>query len=615
MIQLREQHGNIYMRILDTMASFDYTLDKIRSIPGRSFKKNTGEYLIGRERIGEVLRIFDNQIVWCQPLEEIVKGMDIDDELVQQHLDWAKDDDFRNWHIKPYPYQRTGCHFLADRERAATFDSVGLGKTLQIIGAYQILKNQGKLRNNRCLIVTLSAVKRQFAKEVEKFTDMKAISVSGTASKRKKTIKGFMQRNDMEFLVVNYEMLRSKELLDLLIRCNFDVIALDEAHKIKSGVEDKLAGLNQSITAKCAYEIGDTIPYRFLATATPIQGKPQEIWSLFRFLDENILGSWEYFRERYTEYSYFGIKGAQNEAELNNLIIPYFIRRTKEMPEIQQQLPKVSHDYVFLEMTDTQVTIEEYILEQMAEMKQRVNKLPIGSEEREKADGIMQGYYAFLVENADSPLLFTLTDSGIAKKLLHEVQPKKLDKSPKLEYLLDFIEQALYDEPQSKFIIFTRFERMSNIIVDALNRLSEKRKQPFGTVVYSGKVSEPMRDYAKESFMNSPQVKVIVGTEAMSTGVNLQAANHIIHFDLPWKPSDIEQRNGRADRTGNVHPNVFITYLLMAESYEEALLALIQRKNEMAKNILDGGKVTGNSGDIYAQAMAKLERSKKNRNK
>src|SRR5690606_23194999 len=119
-------------------------------------------------------------IIWMQPLEKIVEGMQVEDELVKKHLEWNKNDDFRDWKIKPFPYQRTGCHFLADRKQAATFDAVGLGKSAMLFGAFQILKNQGKVR--RCLIVTISAVKRQFAKEIEKFTPMKAIAVSGTAS-------------------------------------------------------------------------------------------------------------------------------------------------------------------------------------------------------------------------------------------------------------------------------------------------------------------------------------------------------------------------------------------------------------------------------------------------
>jgi len=127
MIQVREQYGNIYVRILDTEQTFNYTLNKIRMIEGRTFKAQTGEWMFPKESLGDLLRYFDNQIVWIQPLKEIVKNLNIDHSLIQKHLAWENNDDFKTWKTKPYPYQKIGAHFLADRERAAIFDGVGLG--------------------------------------------------------------------------------------------------------------------------------------------------------------------------------------------------------------------------------------------------------------------------------------------------------------------------------------------------------------------------------------------------------------------------------------------------------------------------------------------------------
>lgn len=128
MIQVREQYGNLYVRILDTAETFDYTLEKIRNINGRSFNQKTGEWMFGKESIGDLLRQFDNQIIWNQPLREIVKNCEVEDELVLKHLSWEDDDDFKTWITKPYPYQKVGAHYLADRGRAAIFDGVGLGR-------------------------------------------------------------------------------------------------------------------------------------------------------------------------------------------------------------------------------------------------------------------------------------------------------------------------------------------------------------------------------------------------------------------------------------------------------------------------------------------------------
>ncbi len=132
MIQVREQYGNLYVRILDTQDTFEYTLEKITYIEGRTFNRNTGEWMFGKESIGDLLRHFNNQIIWNQPLREILKDCDVEDELVKKHLSWENDDDFKTWPVKPYPYQKVGSHFMADRGRAAIFDGVGLGRRAMI---------------------------------------------------------------------------------------------------------------------------------------------------------------------------------------------------------------------------------------------------------------------------------------------------------------------------------------------------------------------------------------------------------------------------------------------------------------------------------------------------
>jgi SNF2 family DNA or RNA helicase len=608
LIQVRRQYGNIYVRILDTMETFEYTLNKIRAIPGRSFKIDTGEWMFPKESIGELLQQFGNQIVWVQPLEEIVKDLNIDHALVKKHLSWRNDDDFKNWKLKPYPYQKVGSHFMADRGRAAVFDGVGLGKTIQILGTCQILFNRGQAK--RALIVTLNPLKRQWAKEVEKFMGEPAIAVTGDQAKRLRLIKGFASRKDIRFLIVNYESLRNEKYMKEIKKIPFDIVALDEAQKIKTGVEDKVLGLKPSQNAASAYELKH-IPYRFIATATPIQGKPTEIWSLFHFLDENILGSWEHFRERYCKYHpRYGVTGSMNDGELYYRIAPYFIRRTKEMPEIQQQLPKVKHDHVFLEMSDGQIKIQDYLMEKIETLKEEsknigpngkvINGMLLNQDQaREYYDGMIQGYTTFLLVNCDSPELFKLSDSHMAHRTLEEanVSEKEISKSPKLDYFLDFYHQVMHDEPNSKIVVFSQFERMVQLI---------HKHIPTNSVVYHGQLSEREREWAVEKFRNDPNCKVFISTDAGSTGLNLQVANYMVHIDMPWDPTLIEQRNGRIDRTGNPHPNITIMYLVMSDGYDEHLIEILQRKAEMAQNILEGGKMKARNQDFTRLALERM---------
>lgn len=504
--------------------------------------------------------------------------------------------------VKVKRYAEQACNGLEVRIKSLT---VTLLKTPQIIGACQILKNQNKA--SRFLIVTLNSLKRQWAKEIEKFTPLKALPIVGTATKREKLIREFGRRGDLSFMIVNYEMLRSSKLLKLIKSVGFDVVALDEGHKIRTGVTDSMLRLKPSGIAEGAYKLKD-IPYRFIATATPLQGKPQEIWSLFHFIDEDILGPWEMFRERYTKYHpRWGISGAQNEGELYMRISPYFIRRTKEMPEIQQQLPTVKHDHVFLEMNETQERIQEVIIEKIEEVKEEMRTRMLTEEEQEKYDGMLQGLRTFLLENCDTPGLFLESDSNIIKQILSEagVSYDKLSASPKAEHVKEFIKQVMYDEPSSKFVIFTRYETMARLLHEQIPQ----------SVLYTGKISEQMKEYAKESFVTNPNTKVFISTEAGSTGMNLQVANYMIHVDMPDSPQDIEQRNGRIDRTGNTFSNVVIQYLVMSDGYDEQMLELMNKKAGMASAILEGGKMRRGSVDYNKLALDRMLKNKMKKSK
>lgn len=615
MIQVREQYGNLYVRILDTHETFEHTLEKIRMIGGRSFNQLSGEWMFGKESIGDLLRHFDNQIIWNQPLRDILSGCEVEDSLVKKHLSWENDDDFKTWDMKPYPYQKVGAHFMADRGRAAIFDGVGLGKTPQIIGACQILMNRGKAK--KVLIVTLASLKRQWAKEIKKFSGMEALAVGGSPAKRKKTIQGFSKSKDVQFLVVNYETLRSAQYMKEIKKIPFDVVALDEAQKIKSGVTDQFLNIKPSQNAAAAYEL-DYIPYRFIATATPVQSKAEEVWSLFNFVDPHILGDWPAFRERYCKYSQrFGITGSFNLGELYYRIAPCFIRRTKEMPEIQQQLPKVQHSPIFLEMTDTQEKIQNYLLDKLEEIKDSarsisgskvINGMLMGPEQqKEYYDGIQQGLQTFLVENCDAPQLLAHEESSpMAHSVIKDLglQPKDVNKSPKIDQLKDFVKQIMNDEPSSKIVIFTEYEKMARIIYEHVPN----------AVLYTGQISDREKDRVVQSFREDPNTRIFISTRAGSTGLNLQTSNYLINYDLPWTATELEQRIGRIDRTGNPFSNITIYYYLMSGSFEESLIELLFKKSELANEILTGGVDQTNTGKVNVSSVI-MNKMLKNREK
>jgi SNF2 family DNA or RNA helicase len=222
-------------------------------------------------------------------------------------------------------------------------------------------------------------------------------------------------------------------------------------------------------------------------------------------------------------------------------------------------------------------------------------------EQKEHYDQMLQGYQIFLIAACDDLNLFYLSDSQIAKEIISKCKLKKEQlTSPKMEQCLSFYESMKEDEPESKLVIFTRFERMAQLI----------HQQMPGSVMYTGKMTNAAKEYAVEQFKTNPDVKCFIATDAGSTGLNLQVANYMIHFDLPWDPTLIEQRNGRIDRTGSAFDHVTIYYYVMSESYDEQLLKILQRKSDLADQIISGQKQSFGQTNPNQIAIEKLLKQK-----
>lgn len=615
LIQIRREHDNAYLKILDTMKTYQQTYEKISQIPGILFNRFTGEWLFGLEVINELLTTFENQIVWNQPLAEIIEGYEPkeDDEALKKHLAFEANSLFNEFKIKPYPYQQAAAYFLAELGSGAVLDGVGLGKTVSIISTFHLLHKEGKA--NRCLVVTLSSVVPQWANEIHKFTHYQAIPAKGTNKARLKSMKAFKESEDHQFLIINYEMLRSKEYSEIIKSIPFDMIALDEGHRIKSGVDDfTVSKATPSKVAKSTYEYIDLIPHRFIATATPIQSKPEEAWSLFHFVDPNILGEWSNFRDYFCKiHDKFGITGHHNLEDLYGAIHPYFILRTRYMPDIQQQLPAVRHEPIVLEATNGQKKATERlkaIKEELADKKKSIiptkmyeheGRQVIGSEYEAILDNVIQAYTLFLILIANSPqLLMHKESSPFSKKTLASLNlsENEIKGSPKYEYMKNFITENILPSESDKVIIFTQFERQARELAEIA---------PNNTVMITGSHSSNEREAAIDGIWNNPDIKILIGTAAASTGVNLQKANFLVHYDLPWVSAEIEQRNGRINRTGNTHDNITILYLLMDGLYDmEHIVPLLAKKSGHASMVMTGQEQ--NDEDSIVKMMKKLQR-------
>lgn len=285
------------------------------------------------------------------------------------------------------------------------------------------------------------------------------------------------------------------------------------------------------------------------------------------------------------------------------------------MPEIQQQLPAVTHSHVFLEMTEAQEKLQESLLNKIEDLKGESRKISgskvvngqlLSPEQlREYYDSVIQGLQTFLVETCDTPELLSHEEaSNMSKSIISELglSEKDIKKSPKLDQLKDFAKQIMNDEPSSKIVIFTEYERMARMIYNQLPH----------AVLYTGQISDREKENAVQRFREDPNTKIFISTRAGSTGLNLQVANYMIHFDLPYTATEIEQRNGRIDRTGNKFNNITMYYYVMSGSFEEHLIEMLHKKSLLANTILTGQseKISNRSQDFSKIAFEKLAKKR-----
>ncbi|HSO18968.1 MAG TPA: DEAD/DEAH box helicase, partial [Desulfosarcina sp.] len=474
--------------------------------------------------------------------EEVLKRLD--DALLDQALDelgTSEMPDLSAIGTTLYPYQIEGVKFGLYRKAALIGDEMGLGKTLQAI-AIGMLKKE-LFGFERILVITLASLKEQWKREIERFTPEKATIVAGGPQMREETY-----RNDPSlFKITNYEAV----LRDVTVISRFkpDLVILDEAQRIKN-FETKTADAVKRLTRKHA----------LVLTGTPLENKLEDVYSIIQFLDPYMLAPlWRFAADHFmlSRKKTGKIMGYRNLDLLHDKLKSIVIRRRKE--EVLQDLPDTIQNNYYLDLTDEQA----------------------------KMHG---GYAASLL-----PLLNKKFLTPMDMRRIHELLTRMrqvcdstylIDRethiSPKLRELTGILDELVI-ENKRKVVIFSEWTTMTFLIGKALS----EAEIPF--VELSGKVPVKKRQALIDEFFNNPDCMVFLSTDAGGTGLNLQAADCVINFELPWNPAKLNQRIGRVNRIGQKSRCVNVVNLITKNSIEERILAGIQLKTELFEGVFDGG--------------------------
>jgi SNF2 family DNA or RNA helicase len=547
-------------------------LNRIREQPGRFVQVGSGQFIAltreFRKRLDE-LNTFaaegadNDQEVVVHPLAAPSLGKltqeanTTADRAWHEHL--SRIEDTQNYtpelpstlRAELRDYQLEGYHWLARLAHwgvgGCLADDMGLGKTLQSLAIILL-----QAANGPSLVVAPTSVSTNWLSEVARFTPtLKIKQLSG--KNRPRTIK---QLGKFDLLITTYTLLQQE--IDALSEIPWQTIVLDEAQAIKNAATKR---------SQAAMSLQGA--FKLITTGTPIENHLGELWNLFQFINPGLLGTHKQFNERFAiPIERFNNREAR--LRLKKLIRPFILRRIKS--QVLEELP-----------SRTEVTLE----------------VGMGDEELH--------FYEALRQNALEQLERTTDNRGRHLQVLTEIMklrqaccnPRLITAdtaigSSKLALFSSLIEDLI--RGQHKVLVFSQFIGHLNIIREYL----DKRKITYQYL--DGSTSSKHRKERVEAFQSGEGDLFLISLKAGGLGLNLTAADYVIHMDPWWNPAVEDQASDRAHRIGQTRP-VTIYRLVCKHTIEEKIVQLHQEKRDLADSLLEG---TDTSGRLSTEELINL---------
>ena len=437
---------------------------------------------------------------------------------------------------KLLPYQLDGIAFAAGTGRAILADDMGLGKTIQGIGVAELLSRLAEI--SRVLVICPASLKSQWSSEIQRFSGRSVQLVVGNGAERHQ-----QYASDKFFTICNYEQVMRD--LAAVESVPWDLIVLDEGQRIKNW-ESKTSNVIRSLES----------PFRLVLSGTPLENNLGELFTVARFVDEQRLGpAYQFFNRHRVVDDRGKTIGYHQLDELRSKIGPILLRRTRG--EVAKQLPERTDQIIRIEPTAEQKEVHDGNHQIVAQIVSKKFLTEMDLLRLRRALAMMRMV-------ADSTFL---------------VDQKEPEYSTKLERLSELL-AGLIDDPTRKIVLFSEWKRMLDRIERRLDELDCQY------VRMDGSVPQKKRPAIISAFQEDPSCRVILMTNAGSTGLNLQKANVVINADLPWNPAVLEQRIARAHRMGQQNP-VHIYNLVTTDTIEESLLETLASKQDLADASLD----------------------------
>jgi len=427
-------------------------------------------------------------------------------------------------------------------------DDMGLGKTLQALAAILSRAPEGP-----SLVIAPSSVCLNWKDEIFKFTPTLNCVVFG-GQNRKKLLAGL---KEFDVLICSYGLLQQGG--ENLANIDWNTIVLDEAQSIKNRLTKR---------SKAAMTLNGK--FKLLTTGTPIENHLGELWNLFQFINPGLLGSLSHFNEHFaTPIERFQDKSTRKQ--LKKLISPFILRRTKT--QVLQELPPRTEIVLHVEMTSEESSFYETLRRRAVQQLENME----GS--------IEENRFQILAE------IMRLRRACCNSRL---VLPESPVASSKLDLFWKVVEELLGNH--HKALVFSQFVGH----LDIIRELLDKKGITYQYLDGSTPVKERKRRI--DAFQAGEGELFLISLRAGGMGINLTAADYVIHMDPWWNPAVEDQASDRAHRIGQKRP-VTIYRLIVKESIEERIAELHQQKRKLADGLLDGSDM---SGKISAKELLQM---------
>jgi superfamily II DNA or RNA helicase len=443
------------------------------------------------------------------------------------------------------PYQKEGVawmRFLRENFFSGILaDEMGLGKTLQALAFLRWVREQTPAEARRpFLVVCPTSLVFNWAAETKKFTPgLKVLAMSG--SQRQRLFEHIPQH---DLVVTSYALIRRD--LDRYRGYEFDTVVLDEAQHIKN---------RQTQNAQAVKSV--RAPHRLVLTGTPMENSVLDLWSIFDFLMPGYLGAAKDFRERY-EIPIARDRDRDAQARLARRVRPFLLRRLKR--EVAAELPEKIEQVAYCEMTRDQAALYGEVLD--ASRREVLAAVD--------GQGLAKSRMVILTA------LLRLRQICCDLRLLRMDNVPAENASAKLDLFGELLQEVI--DGGHRVLVFSQFVEMLRLIRERL----DAEEIPF--CYLDGSTSN--RGAVVEQFQSSQSIPVfLISLKAGGVGLNLTAADTVIHFDPWWNPAVEQQATDRAHRIGQV--NVVTSYKLITRgTIEEKILQLQNRKRALLEGML-----------------------------